>query len=209
MKKLTIALMIILALPLVFAANAPADTFFPFKPGDVFTFSVSNHTGKAQLTVNSPVRSVANGKSYHVLVLFNPDGPNETIEFLRSTEKEFFRYDRNGVENRIFAEGFAGVSWEQKRLDGRIVRTTIEAVEMVTVPAGKYTGCLKFREEQLKPQPKLYMRTWFKPGFGIVKAANYDCPGCTLTNPQILELTSHNSGGHVLPQNPDMKSLKR
>jgi hypothetical protein len=103
----------------------------------------------------------------------------------------------------------AGVSWEQKRRDGRTVRTTIEAIETVAVPAGRYTGCLKFREEQVRPQQKLYTRTWIKPGFGIVKAASYDCPGCTLTNPEIIELISHTSGGHVHPQKPDMKQLNR
>jgi hypothetical protein len=179
------------------------------RQGDVFTFSVSNHADKAQMTVNGPVRSVANGKSYNALVLVNPAGPDESIEFLRSTEKAFYRYDKNGAENRIFAEGPAGMSWEERRLDGRIVRTSIEAIETVTVPAGKYTGCMKYREEQVRPQQKLYMRTWFKPGFGIVKAANYDCPGCSLTNPQIMQLTGHSSGGHVHPQKPDMKSLNR
>ena len=209
MKKLAIALMIILVLPLVFVPAATADMFFPMRPGDVFTFSVSNHADKAQMTVNGPVRSVANGKSYNALVLFNPAGPDESIEFLRSTEKAFYRYDKNGAENRIFAEGPAGMSWEERRLDGRIVRTSIEAIETVTVPAGKYTGCLKYLEEQVRPQRKLYMRTWFKPGFGIVKAANYDCPRCSLTNPQIMQLTGHSSGGHVHPQKPDMKSLNR
>ena len=79
MKKLAIALIIILALPLVFVPAAPADTLFPMKPGDVYTFSVSNHAGKGLYTVNSPVRTIANGKSYHVLVLFNPSGPHEEI----------------------------------------------------------------------------------------------------------------------------------
>ena len=169
MKKL-VAAYIILALT-VLSAPAAADTFFPMRQGDVFTFSVSNHADKAQMTVNGPVRSVANGKTYAVLVLFNPAGPEESIEFLRSTEKAFYRYDKNGAENRLFAEGPAGMSWEERRLDGRIVRTSIEAIETVTVPAGKYTGCLKYREEQVRPQQKLYMHTWFKPGFGIVKAA--------------------------------------
>jgi len=209
MKKLAIALMIILAMPLVLVPAAPADTFFPLNPGDVGIFSVSNQTGKGQVTVNSPVRSVANGKSYHVLVIFNPSGPHEEVSLLRSAGSEVFRYDGDGVETRMFMEGPAGVSWEQKRRDGRTVRTTIEAIETVAVPAGRYTGCLKFREEQVRPQQKLYTRTWIKPGFGIVKAASYDCPGCTLTNPEIIELISHTSGGHVHPQKPDMKSLNR
>jgi len=209
MKKLAIALMIILAMPLVLVPAAPADTFFPLNPGDVGIFSVSNQTGKGQVTVNSPVRSVANGKSYHVLVIFNPSGPHEEVSLLRSSGSEIFRYDGDGVETRMFMEGPAGISWEQKRRDGRTVRTTIEAIETVAVPAGRYTGCLKFREEQVRPQQKLYTRTWIKPGFGIVKAASYDCPGCTLTNPEIIELISHTSGGHVHPQKPDMKSLNR
>jgi len=209
MKKLAIALMIILAMPLVLVPAAPADTFFPLNPGDVGIFSVSNQTGKGQVTVNSPVRSVANGKSYHVLVIFNPSGPHEEVSLLRSSGSEIFRYDGDGVETRMFMEGPAGVSWEQKRRDGRTVRTTIEAIETVAVPAGRYMGCLKFREEQVRPQQKLYTRTWIKPGFGIVKAASYDCPGCTLTNPEIIELISHTSGGHVHPQKPDMKSLNR
>jgi hypothetical protein len=207
MKKLAIALMIILAFPVVFAAKAPADTFFPMNLGDVYTFSVSNHAGKGLYTVNSPVRTIANGKSYHVLVLFNPSGPHEEISLLRSDGNEVFRYDGDGVETRMLMEGPVGVSWNQQRRDGRTVRTTIEAIETVTVPAGRYTGCLKFREEQVRPQQKLYTRTWVKPGFGIVKAANYECPGCTLANPQIAELTSHTSGGH-LPK-PDMKSITR
>jgi hypothetical protein len=209
MKKLAIALMVILALPLVFVPAATADTFFPMRPGDVYTFSVSNQAAKGEFTVNSPVRSIANGKSYHVLVLFNPTGPHEEVSLLRSVGNEVFRYDGDGVETRMLMEGPAGISWDQKRRDGRTVRTTIEAIETVTVPAGKYTGCLKFREEQVRPQQKLYMRTWVKPGFGIVKAANYECPGCTLANPQILELISHNSGGFVHPPKPDMKSLNR
>lgn len=209
MKKLAIALMIILALPLVLVPAAPADTFFPMNPGDRATFSVSNHAGKGQMTVNSPVRSVANGKSYHVLVLFNPSGPHEEISLLRTAGSEVFRYDGDGVETRMLMEGPVGVSWNQQRRDGRTVRTTIEAIETVTVPAGRYTGCLKFREEQVRPQQKLYTRTWVKPGFGIVKAASYDCPNCTLTNPQIMELIAYSSGGHVQPQKPDMKPLNR
>jgi hypothetical protein len=209
MKKLAIALMIILAFPLVFAAKAPADTFFPMNPGDVYTFSVSNHAGKGYCAVNSPVRTIANGKTYVVLVLFNPSGPHEEISLLRSVGNEVFRYDGDGVETRMFMEGPAGISWNQQRRDGRTVRTTIEAIETVTVPAGRFTGCLKFREEQVRPQQKLYTRTWVKPGFGIVKAASYDCPGCTLTNPQIAELTSHTSGGHVHPPKPDLKPLSR
>ncbi len=209
MKKLAIALMVIFALPLMFAPAVPADTFFPMNPGDVYTFSVSNHAGKGLCTVNSPVRTIANGKSYHVLVLFNPSGPHEEISLLRSVGSEVFRYDGDGVETRMLMEGPAGISWNQQRRDGRTVRTTIEAIETVTVPAGRFTGCLKFREEQVRPQQKLYTRTWVKPGIGIVKAESYECPGCTLTNPQIAELTSHSSGGHVHPQKPDMKSLNR
>ena len=208
MKKLVAACIIILAWT-VLSAPAAADTFFPMNPGDVYTFSVSNHAGKGQYTVNGPVRSVANGKTYAVLVLFNPSGPHEEISLLRAAGSEVFRYDGDGVETRMLMEGPVGVSWNQQRRDGRTVRTTIEAIETVTVPAGRYTGCLKFREEQVRPQQKLYTRTWVKPGFGIVKAASYDCPGCTLTNPQIAELTSHSSGGHVRPQKPDMKSLNR
>jgi len=208
MKKLVAACIIILAWT-VLSAPAAADTFFPMNPGDVYTFSVSNHAGKGQYTVNGPVRSVANGKTYAVLVLFNPSGPHEEISLLRAAGSEVFRYDGDGVETRMLMEGPVGVSWNQQRRDGRTVRTTIEAIETVTVPAGRYTGCLKFREEQVRPQQKLYTRTWVKPGFGIVKAASYDCPGCTLTNPQIAELTSHSSGGHVHPQKPGMKPLNR
>jgi hypothetical protein len=208
MKKLASVSMMILALTLV-SAPAAADEFLPLRPGDVFTFSVSNHAGKGQMTVNSPVRSVANGKAYAVLVLFNPSGPHEEISLLRTAGSEVFRYDGDGVETRMLMEGPVGVSWNQQRRDGRTVRTTIEAIETVTVPAGRYTGCLKFREEQVRPQQKLYTRTWVKPGFGIVKAASYDCPGCNLTNPQILELIAHTSGGHVHPPKPDMKPLNR
>jgi len=208
MKKLVAACIIILAWT-VLSAPAAADTFFPMNPGDVYTFSVSNHAGKGQYTVNGPVRSVANGKTYAVLVLFNPSGPHEEISLLRAAGSEVFRYDGDGVETRMLMEGPVGVSWNQQRRDGRTVRTTIEAIETVTVPAGRYTGCLKFREEQVRPQQKLYTRTWVKPGFGIVKAASYECPGCTLTNPQIAELTSHTSGGHVHPQKPGMKPLNR
>ena len=208
MKKLVTACIIILAWT-VLSAPAAADTFFPMNPGDVYTFSVSNHAGKGLYTVNSPVRTVANGKTYVVLVLFNPSGPHEEISLLRSAGNEVFRYDGDGVETRMFMEGPAGISWNQQRRDGRTVRTTIEAIETVTVPAGRYTGCLKFREEQVRPQQKLYTRTWVKPGFGIVKAASYECPGCTPTNPQIAELTSHTSGGHVQPHKPDMKPLNR
>ena len=208
MKKLVAACIIILAWT-VLSAPAAADTFFPMNPGDVYTFSVSNHAGKGQYTVNGPVRSVANGKTYAVLVLFNPSGPHEEISLLRAAGSEVFRYDGDGVETRMLMEGPVGVSWNQQRRDGRTVRTTIEAIETVTIPAGRYTGCLKFREEQVRPQQKLYTRTWVKPGFGIVKAASYDCPGCTLTNPQIAELTSHSSGGHVHPQKPGMKPLNR
>jgi len=208
MKKLVAACIIILAWT-VLSAPAAADTFFPMNPGDVYTFSVSNHAGKGQYTVNGPVRSVANGKTYAVLVLFNPSGPHEEISLLRAAGSEVFRYDGDGVETRMLMEGPVGVSWNQQRRDGRTVRTTIEAIETVTVPAGRYTGCLKFREEQVRPQQKLYTRTWVKPGFGIVKAASYECPGCTLTNPQIAELTSHSSGGHVHPQKPGMKPLNR
>jgi len=208
MKKLVAACIIILAWT-VLSAPAAADNFFPMNPGDVYTFSVSNHAGKGQYTVNGPVRSVANGKTYAVLVLFNPSGPHEEISLLRAAGSEVFRYDGDGVETRMLMEGPVGVSWNQQRRDGRTVRTTIEAIETVTVPAGRYTGCLKFREEQVRPQQKLYTRTWVKPGFGIVKAASYECPGCTLTNPQIAELTSHSSGGHVHPQKPGMKPLNR
>jgi len=208
MKKLVAACIIILAWT-VLSAPAAADTFFPMNPGDVYTFSVSNHAGKGQYTVNGPVRSVANGKTYAVLVLFNPSGPHEEISLLRAAGSEVFRYDGDGVETRMLMEGPVGVSWNQQRRDGRTVRTTIEAIETVTIPAGRYTGCLKFREEQVRPQQKLYTRTWVKPGFGIVKAASYECPGCTLTNPQIAELTSHSSGGHVHPQKPGMKPLNR
>jgi hypothetical protein len=209
MKKLVCAWMITLVLAVLSAPAAASDPFFPMRPGDVFTFSVSNHAGKGQMTVNSPVRSVANGKSYHVLVLFNPSGPHEEISLLRTAGSEVFRYDGDGVETRMLMEGPVGVSWNQQRRDGRTVRTTIEAIETVTVPAGRYTGCLKFREEQVRPQQKLYTRTWVKPGFGIVKAASYDCPNCTLTNPQIMELIAYNSGGHVQPHKPDMKPLNR
>ena len=208
MKKLVAACIIILAWT-VLSAPAAADTFFPMNPGDVYTFSVSNHAGKGQYTVNGPVRSVANGKTYAVLVLFNPSGPHEEISLLRAAGSEVFRYDGDGVETRMLMEGPVGVSWNQQRRDGRTVRTTIEAIETVTVPAGRYTGCLKFREEQVRPQQKLYTRTWVKPGFGIVKAESYECPGCTPTNPQLAELTSHTSGGHVQPHKPGMKPLNR
>ncbi len=208
MKKLVSVLMMILALAVV-SEPAAAEEFLPLRPGDVFTYSASNHAGKGQMTVNSPVRSVANGKSYYVLVLFNPLGPHEEISLLRTAGSEVFLYDGDGHEGRMLMEGPVGISWEVKRRDGRTVRTTIEASETVAVPAGRFTGCLKFREEQVRPQQKLYTRTWVKPGFGVVKAANYECPNCTLTNPQVLELIAHTSGGHVHPPKPDMKPLNR
>ena len=76
-------------------------------PGDVYTFSVSNHAGKGLYTVNSPVRTVANGKTYVVLVLFNPSGPHEEISLLRTAGSEVFRYDGDGVETRM-AHGRTG-----------------------------------------------------------------------------------------------------
>lgn len=179
-----------LAVLLCLPPPATAGDFFPIRPGDIFIYDIKPSVSreKDRMIVHGITPVITNNKTYGVLELESTGNPLFEVVLVRSTEREMFHYTGRGTEEILFKEGPVGTTWQIKKRDGRIVKRTIEAMETVTVPAGTFTRCLKISEEQVSPSSKLCTREWVKPGFGMVKLANYDCPGCSLANPRVMEL---------------------
>ena len=151
---------------------------WPMKPGASFVFAVSNALGQ---TTTQDVKVL--GKCYvpaftnyygvvsldevpvaggtpggtvlvrsddtEVWVLYNPHTHFEALEFFRGTVGKAV----TNAEN---------------------IRIQIEAIETVTVPAGTFTNCLRFRKTDLSSSdPNPYWFKWISPGMGTVKWADY------------------------------------
>jgi hypothetical protein len=152
--------------------------FVPSPIGGQFVFSVSNAVGNVwtqQLCILGYVCPVGAGtNNYALWEILNPG--SMSLYLCRSTDTQFFGLDTCSLTEypvwRIAPVGTAWTNFNYKCQD--ILKRSVVAIEDVTVPAGTFTSCYKFRTEALNSSdPTPYHYDWIKPGFGEVKWVDY------------------------------------
>ena len=88
----------------------------------------------------------------------------DSINYLRSSDRAMYGFQSVGSEQMDWQDAPMGTTWT----NGTEV-VTLEAKETVTVPAGTFTGCLKFTKTDTSIPPPNTWREWVKPGFFMVK----------------------------------------
>jgi hypothetical protein len=151
---------------------------WPLKPGSSFVFAVSNALGE---TTMQSVKSL--GKCYvpeftnHYGVLsldevpVSGGTPGGTVLARSDDTGVWVLYNpHTHFEALEFFRGTVGMAMT----NGENIRIEIEAVENVTVPAGTFTNCIRFRKTDLSSSdPNPYWYEWISPGMGTVKWADY------------------------------------
>ena len=88
----------------------------------------------------------------------------DAMFFGRSTDNAVYILAALGSEYLGWRDDPIGTTWT----NGTEVRM-IETNETVTVPAGTFTGCLKFKNTETSAPPPNTWEEWVKPGFFMVK----------------------------------------
>lgn len=136
--------------------HAGAATFFPLKPGHIYQYALETDEGQSSMMTR-----VTRG-----------DGSGGELQGPRGTKT--FHYVNDGV---VLATGGAGQVYVLKlplevgnKWRGQ-AGSTVEIVETnaaVTVPAGKYAGCIKTVEQRAGDRP-MRVATTYCPDTGIVQ----------------------------------------
>jgi hypothetical protein len=167
--------------------------FLRTSAGRTWSFAASNLLGQ---TWTQHIQSVghllmdADAKQYNMLVVYNEHGeptPGGTTEggafFVRSTDSQSFMFQGPGEETVVWQTGTIGSEWTS---DGTVIR--IDAIEDVTVPAGTFTNCIKFKKwNEGNPSDPWY--EWIHPGSFMVKWVDYNVD--PTYEPVVYELESY------------------
>jgi hypothetical protein len=168
--------------PMLYRLKCVTNLFLPCPNGGRLTFAVSNAVGglsTEQITCLSRVKpSAAGGKEY--VLLENVASGHMGLQLLRSTDSAVYRLDANTLEESLeFRIAPPGSTWTNYNYEGQWnLKVTVEAIESVTVLAGTFANCYKFRKQALNyPGPELpEWYEWVKPGLGLVKWIDHWVP---------------------------------
>ena len=99
-----------------------------------------------------------------------PAGSSENkTHLLRSTDKAMYGFESVGAEYVAWQNAPLGTTWT----NGSEVRLIVTN-ETITVPAGTFTGCIKFQSTDTSaPPPFNTWYEWVKPGLFMVKWIDY------------------------------------
>lgn len=100
----------------------------------------------------------------------NPFAPKKGIFLTRSTGNQVINYSGFGHEVIVRQNAPVGTTWVSgPNSNGDIVEARIEAVETVTVPAGTFTGCLRFHKRFINtPELGPTWTEWVTPDLFLV-----------------------------------------
>ncbi len=176
----TLPLIVLLSM---FFLGAPiaraADTrFVPMGIGQTFTYNARNNIGNTwteKMSVNGfMVIGVAIPPTKAYCEIDTSEGTESSTVSMRSTSTSVYQYAGFGREYVVWQNGGVGTTWSYTDLKGRTIQRTIEAIETVTVPAGTYDGCLRFKNQCTScADANAYWYEWVKPGFTMVKWKDY------------------------------------
>ncbi len=164
------------SVPMVYRVKCVTNLFFPLPVGGRLAFGVSNALGGTwteQMTCLGMVKPSAADKKYALVEAI--EGSRMRLQLLRSTDAAMYRFDMKTLtESLEFQLGPAGTTWTNFNYEGQFtLKVTVEAIESVTVPAGTFPSCYKFRKEVVGGGPTDYWLEWIAPGLGMVKWVDY------------------------------------
>ena len=163
--------------PMLYRVKCVTNLFLPIPVGGRFSFIVSNAvggTGTEQMTCLGLVKpSAGGGKEYALME--NVEGGQMRMHLLRSTDAAVYRFDPNTLgEDLEFQVGPPGTTWTNFNYEGQFdLKVTVEAIESVTVPAGTFASCYRYRKEVVGGGPTEYWQEWIAPGIGLVQWVDY------------------------------------
>ena len=163
--------------PMFYRVKCDTNLFMPMPMGGYLEMSVSNAVGAVwteRMTVAGSVFMPSKGKEYAVLegtISLYADAM-ETL-LMRSTSNALYVINSAcGMEEIGMTNAPIGTSWTNA-VCGEIEIATIEASELVTVPAGTFT-CLRVRKQRLSTShPNPVWIEWWQPGVGQVQWIDY------------------------------------
>lgn len=172
------------SIPMLYRVKCVSNVFVPFAEGFRMSFSATNASG-ANWTEQTKVLGFAKptagtGKEYAICE--NIESGRMRTVFLRSTDTAVYRLDTAILTDTLeWQMAPVGTTWTNLNYEGRYIRkVTVEAIEDVTVPAGTFTNCYKFRKQVLNASPDdippggaAEWYEWVCPGVGMVKWIDY------------------------------------
>lgn len=163
--------------PMLYRVKCVTNLFIPMPVGGRLSFGVSNAVGDSwteQMTCLGLVKpSAAGGKEYALME--NVEGSQMRMHLMRSTDSAVYRFDPNTLTDELeFQVGPVGMTWTNFNYEGQItLKVTVEAIESVTVPAGTFASCYRYRKQVVGGGPTDYWQEWIAPGLGLVKWVDY------------------------------------
>ncbi len=176
----TLPLIVLLSMFSLGALSArAADTrFVPMDLGQTFTYNAKDNIGNTwqqKMSVSGlMVIGVAIPPTKAYCELDTSEGTESSTISVRSTSTSVYEYVGFGREYVVWQNGGVGTTWSYTDPKGRTIEMKIEAIETVTVPAGTYDGCLRFKKQCTScADPNAYEFDWVKPGFMLVQWKDY------------------------------------
>jgi len=176
----TLPLIVLLSMFSLGALSARADDtrFVPMGIGATFTYNARDNIGNTwteKMSVSGfMVIGVAIPPTKAYCEIDTSEGTESETISMRSTSTSVYQYAGFGREYVVWQNSGVGTTWSYTDLKGHTIQRTIEAIETVTVPAGTYDGCLRFKNQCIScADAHPYWYEWVKPGFTMVQWKDY------------------------------------
>lgn len=165
------------AVPMFYRVKCVTNLFMPFPLGGYLEMSRSNFAGQVstqRMTAAASVFLPSKGKEYTLMEGTDSRYPGASRNnWARSTTNAMYGLNEDcGIEELWLTNAPVGTSWTNTPCGG-FTTCTVEAYELVTVPAGTFAA-LKIRKASpysSHPNPVWY--EWWTPGVGQVKWVDY------------------------------------
>ena len=189
------------AVPMFYRVAAYTNGLFLHMPiGRTYVYSASNSVGDTWTEEVSCVGFVEGPKltngSHYVLLSWRTTGePGGSLWNLSASDRAVYNFRGDHIVDTKWQAGSVGTTWTNVLdADGDTMVVRIETNETVTVPAGTFQNCMKFREyEDNEPpgaDPPWAMYWWVKPGLFFVKHVDYFTEDAGTKGPNVLTLES-------------------
>ena len=176
MGKRLYGLSIVAILMLSTYPPAHAKNLITLKIGQTFVFNVTDGVGNTwEYKIDVSGKASLGGKTYFIVDALGYESPLDYQLYIeRSISKAVYQYIGFSSEILGLQNAPVGTTWTYTDEQGREIKKTIEAIETVTVPAGTFSGCLRFFHECISCDPIVpFTREWVMPGFFTVKEIDY------------------------------------
>jgi hypothetical protein len=165
------------AVPMFYRVKCATNLFMPFPTSGYMEMSRSNFIGQVSTQRMTAVASVflpSKGKEFTLLEGTDTRYPPASrYIWARSTTNAMYGLDEEcGVEELWLTNAPVGTSWTDTTCDGYMT-ATIEAYELVTVPAGTFLAFRLRKASPLASHPNPVWYEWWTPGVGQVKWVDY------------------------------------